>query len=32
MSWDLEKIQDPFVEAPKPEEKSWRNWLQLSKT
>jgi len=31
MSWDLEKIQDPFVEAPKPVEKSWRNWLQLSK-
>ena len=31
ISWDLEKIEDPFVEASKPEQKSWKNWLQLSK-
>ena len=30
ISWDLEKIQDPFVEAPKPVQKSWRSWLQMS--
>ncbi len=31
ISWDLEKIEDPFVEAPKREQKSWRSWMQLSK-
>jgi len=31
ISWDLEKIQDPFMEAPVPEQKSWKSWLQLSR-
>lgn len=31
ISWDLEKIEDPFVEASKPEQKSWKSWLQLSR-
>ena len=31
ISWDLEKIEDPLAETAKPEPKSWKNWLQLSK-
>ena len=31
ISWDLEKIQDPFMETPVPVQKSWKSWLQLSR-
>ncbi len=31
INWDLEKIEETQAKASMPIQKSWRNWLQLSR-